>query len=305
MSQHNIDDFIIPDEEQTPSYGASSNDRQNSTPPASNPATNVSTSGPSFFSFGKVDLSSAFTPFASQSGANNTVREHQYTGGDTLEEPVLETLKRDGLNIWNRLKVVIWPHQLAQKAREQQSRLLSFARTNGIDLPQLVMENRRISVSNDPEDATGPDEDTASLTALDWDLWGPLMFSLLYSVALGMSASSNQTNSVFSGSFSFMWIFFILIGLNIQLLGGNISFMSAISAVGYSMFPIALGELLCSLVIHWAWLRLIVMTILCIWSIYSGVMSLKCSGVLPGRVVLAVYPVALMYGVLSWLAIIT
>ncbi|CAH6720921.1 hypothetical protein CLIB1444_04S10924 [[Candida] jaroonii] len=291
-----IDDFIIPDEEPV-----NNSYHQSSQPPP--PPTNTSTnSNTGFLPWTKVDLSSTFTPFTSSKAFtdNNTVREHQYSGGDTLDEPVLTTLSRDLLRIWKRLTIVIWPHQLAKLASKQQGILIDFANSNGINLPESI-RNRRISVSNNDEDEA---QSTIDFNNLDWDLWGPLIFSLFYSVVLGMSSKTN-TNSVFSGSFSFIWIFFIVIGLNIQLLGGNISFMSAISAVGYSMFPLTVGELICSLFIGWKFLRLIIMAVLCIWSIYSGVLSLKCSGVLPGRVLLAVYPVGLMYSVLSWLSVIT
>lgn len=139
-------------------------------------------------------------------------------------------------------------------------------------------------------------------SVVDWDLWGPLIFSLTYSVVLGVSSS--HTNQVFSGSFALIWLFFIIIGLNIQLLGGSISFLSAISAVGYSMFPITVGEIVCSL-FSFKLIRLIVMVFMCAWSVYAGVNGLKSSGVKPGRVVLAVYPVGLMYAVMGWLSVIT
>lgn len=48
-------------------------------------------------------------------------------------------------------------------------------------------------------------------SVVDWDLWGPLIFSLTYSVVLGLTSS--HTNQVFSGSFALIWLFFIIIGL--------------------------------------------------------------------------------------------
>ncbi|KAK6205630.1 uncharacterized protein RJT21DRAFT_118146 [Scheffersomyces amazonensis] len=323
-----VDEFIIPDEdfEETPTpkpksasntntYGSqssSSNNNNNNT--NTNNSSSNSGSGNIFSQFGftpKVDLSSTFAPFTSSANlpANNSVRERQYNGGETLDEPILETLKRDLFQIGKRLAIVVWPYQLAQLAKTQQSRLVDFAATNGIRLPDSIIANRRISVSHDAdEEETGTGIESSELINqgnLDWDLWGPLIFSLVYSVTLGVSAPNQQTNSVFSGSFSFIWIFFIVIGLNIQLLGGTISFMSAISAAGYSMFPIVVGALISALVIKWKLLRLAILVILNIWSIYAGLMSLKCSGVLPGRVLLAMYPVGLMYSVLSWLVVIT
>lgn len=310
-SAQDADDFIIADEDESRSQTIQPDVTEN-TPMSGSSNTQNNNSIFSSFPFGpKVDLSTAFTPFTNSKTftESNTIKERQYTGGDTLDEPVWDTLKRDLSQIGKRLAIVIWPMQLASLAAKQQLKLIDFATSNGINLPQLILDSRRISVSenqNDEDREAGENnEELLSKTTLEWDLWGPLIFSLAYSVTLGLSASTNETNLVFSGSFSFIWLFFIVIGLNIQLLGGNISFMSAISATGYSMFPITCGALICTLVVKWKLIRMAIMCILGAWSIYSGIMSLKCSGVLPGRVLLAIYPVGLMYSVLSWLCIIT
>lgn len=283
-----VQDFVIADEEPAPQ--ASSN--QGSTQPQQNTSS---------FWAPKVDLSSAFTPFikSSQFQENNTIRESQYTGGDTLDEPVWHTLKRDLAQIGRRLAVVVWPAQLKQLAYKNQQNLLNFASNNGVRIPSQLAH--ATPVPEDDEESAGLDE----VTALDWDLWGPLTFSLAYSVTMGLLAPKSQTNVVFSGTFSFTWLFYLVVGLNIQLLGGTISFLSAISATGYSMFPLVVGALVNGLLIKWRFLRLIIMFILNAWSVYAATMSLRCLGVLPGRVFLAIYPVALMYAVLSWLVVIT
>ncbi|QWU88051.1 hypothetical protein CA3LBN_002316 [Candidozyma haemuli] len=275
-------DFIIPDEAAPQ-------------PAPSQPASSGFSWAP------KVDLSSAFSPFikSPQFQQNNTIRERQYSGGDTLDEPVWHTLKRDLLQIGRRLAVVVWPAQLKQLAYKNQQNLLNFASNNGVRLPSSL--SHATSVPEDDEDSQGSDD----VAVLDWDLWGPLTFSLAYSVTMGLLAPKSQTNVVFSGTFSFTWLFYLVVGLNIQLLGGTISFLSAISATGYSMFPLVVGALVNGLLIKWRLIRLIIMFILNAWSVYAAQMSLRCSGVLPGRVFLAIYPVALMYAVLSWLVVIT
>lgn len=249
----------------------------------------------------KVDLSAAFTPFLTSQNfqQNNTVRESQYAGGDTLDEPVWTTLRRDLAQIGRRVGIVMWPAQLQQLARLHQLRLVELAAANGVRLPEMVVAGGR-AVPDDDEEAQPSD-----VAALDWDLWGPLIFLLAYSVTMGLAAPRKQTNLVFSGTFLFIWLFYLVVGLNIQLLGGTISFLSAISATGYSKFPIVVGAVVCTLFVKWGVVRLAVMPVLALWSIYAAVMSLRCSGVLPGRVFLAIYPVALMYAVLSWLVVIT
>ena len=294
-----IDEFIIPDDLETPN--TSRNNQGGGTSPFS-----------AFNLLPKVDLSSAFGPFSGNYGGqlpvNVKIKERQYSGGDTLDEPVWVTLKRDLLQIGKRLAIVIWPMQLAQLAKRQQSRFVSFANSNGINIPERlgnILPGGGIDDDNNNEQTTGiSSRDLINQDNLDWDLWGPLIFSLMFAIVLAFTNES-QSTEVFSGSFAFIWIFYFVIGLNVQLLGGTISFLSAISAIGYSMFPIVIGEVICTLLIKWRWIRLLIMLVLNAWSIYAGVMSVKCSGVFPGRVALAMYPVGLFYSVLSWLVIIT
>lgn len=230
---------------------------------------------------------------APQRFAPLNVREGQYTGGDTLDEPVWETLRRDLAQIGRRVSAVVWPVQLQQLARRNQQSLVAFALKRGVRLPELV--------------AAVPNTEDTTLEVVpetDWDLWGPLIFSLVYAVAMGVMAPSSQTNAVFSGTFSFIWVFYIVVGLNIQLLGGTISYMAAISATGYLMFPVVVGALVGTQLL-WRLVRLPLVALLGTWGVYAALMSLRCQGVLPGRAFLAMYPVGLMYAILSWLVVIT
>lgn len=294
------DNFIIPDEDFPSSQTPQSANHPR--PSQSNP-NGYTTPTFSLLLTPKVDLSSAFTPFVTSLNfqQSNTIREREYTGGDTLDEPVWHTLKRDIGQIGRRLAIVIWPAQLKKLAKSHHLGLINLAETNGVRLPELIIHAARPVEDND-DDSSG---NSSAVTALDWDLWGPLIFSLGYSVTMGLAAPNSQTNTVFSGTFSFIWLFYLVVGLNIQLLGGSISFLSAISATGYSMFPIVIGAVVSTLCIKWRWLRLVIISVLNLWSVYAAVMSLRCLGVLPGRVFLAIYPVALMYAVISWLVVIT
>lgn len=73
----------------------------------------------------------------------------------------------------------------------------------------------------------------------DWDLWqvqtihwqpdaavndvcrGPLIFCLLLSLLLSLTASSEQKTMVFSGVFALVWVGEAVVTLQIKLLGGN------------------------------------------------------------------------------------
>lgn len=298
------DDFIIADEE------LPSNSSQPQPQPANQnaaPQPQTTSGGVNLFWTPKVDLSSAFTPFVTSLNfqQTNTIRERQYTGGDTLDEPVWQTLKRDLSQIGRRLAIVVWPAQLQQLAKTHQLGLINLATSNGIRLPSLILNATRPVPEDEDEDESNLEGNSSAVTALDWDLWGPLIFSLGYSVTMGLAAPNSQTNSVFSGTFTFIWLFYLVVGINIQMLGGSISFLSAISATGYSMFPIVLGAVVSTLFVRWKLVRLAIIAVLDLWSVYAADMSLRCLGVLPGRVFLAIYPVALMYAVMSWLVVIT
>lgn len=290
-----FDDFIIADEDESPRAA-------NTAPSTSHTSTGASNAPPSSTPFWapKVDLST-FLPFANNSNAPANVEERQFQGGDTLDEPVWHTLRRDIVQIGHRLMMVVWPVQLQKMAREHQGRLVDFAARNGVRLSDLITAARDVA----PDVEAGTAESSGLPMSLDWDLWGPLVFSLGYSVTMGLAGPSLQKNIVFSNSFSFIWFFYFVAGMNIQLLGGSISFLSAISATGYLMFPIVVGAILSTVLLSRGFIRLIIMSVMTAWSIYAALMSLKCSGVLPGRVFLTIYPICLLYMVLAWLAVIT
>lgn len=302
--------FIVSDDSPKDGWTQGVGDSNTSTRPIGSTGVQegLSTQGGSFFT-PPVDVSNIFGIKEGEAvPKNNKVKERQYTGGDTLDEPVWKTVKRELLQIGRRLMTVIWPAQLANLAMKQQQRFISFAQQNGVSIPLSILRSvHQVELNDQNQDVESYISNDAVIgrNTIDWDLWGPLLFSLLYAVTLGFSARKDQINVVFSGSFCIIWLFFVVVGLNIQLLGGNISFMSAISATGYSMFPIVSGGSLCALLIKFVAIRLIIMPAMCAWSIYSANMSLKCSGVLPGRVFLAIYPVTLLYILLSWLCIIT
>ena len=73
--------------------------------------------------------------------------EVDFEGLSTLDEPVAETIKRDLLRIYSKLKIVVNPLQL------------------GIGNQPDNIEEKRKEVRN-------------------WDLWGPFIFTLVLSVVL-------------------------------------------------------------------------------------------------------------------------
>lgn len=255
----------------------------------------------SFFNFSNfvspnIDLSQSFNPLLK----NEQVREHAFTGGDTLDEPVWKTLERDFKAIGQRLLSVMWPASLSKLAKIQQHNLLIAARNSGINVginfDQLGQDLEQ-DIANTPLD-------DSDLKKLAWDLWGPLLFTLVFAVILGLMSPEANSSEVFSGVFAIVWSTLAVIAVNIQLLGGTISFFNALSTTGYAMFPLLLLAIT-SIFIKWSFIRFILYVILVAWSVYAATVNLKVHGVLPGRVFLAIYPVGLVYATLGWLCVIT
>jgi hypothetical protein len=255
----------------------------------------------SFFNFSNfvrpnIDLSNSFNPILK----NEQVREHSFTGGDTLDEPVWKTLERDLRSIGNRLLSVIWPASLSRLAKVQQHNLLIAARNSGIN---VGIDFDRLGQDLE-QDLGNTALDDSELKKLDWDLWGPLMFTLAFSVILGVMSPGSSSSEVFSGVFAIVWSTLAIIAINIQLLGGTISFFNALSTTGYALFPLLLLAVV-SIFVRWSFIRFVFYVILVAWGIYAATVNLKVHGVLPGRVFLAIYPVGLVYATLGWLCVIT
>lgn len=184
------------------------------------------------------------------------LEQRRFTGGDTLDEPVLTTLMRDVKSVGVRLRQVVWRYN---------------------------------DESNDLNQ--------------EWDLWGPLVFCLMIATTMSMIAPQDQVSAVFSEVFSLIWIGELVVCLNIKLLGGSISFFHALCVAGYSLFPLVPASLFSSFVKK-QYIRLIVDALLVTWAIFAATRGLKNSGVLPSRVILATYPVGLLFAGIGWLCVI-
>lgn len=273
VDPQDADDFILEDE----TFTASSNNQPSSSPGApgaSAGAHGATTTGPGGFK----------------------TKERTFQGSATLDEPVLTTLSRDLKSILSRLGGVLWPQSLAKLAKQQQQHLLQVASRSGIN---LGIDYNQLS-SDLENDINSPVE----IKPLEWDLWGPLIFILAFSLLLALQSPKTNSSNVFSSIFTISWISFSIISINIQLLGGSISFFPALSTIGYALFPLVLSALL-SIFIKFSFIRFLLYLVFTAWSTYSVTVNLKVAGVFPGRVFLAVFPVGLVYATLGWLCVIT
>lgn len=253
-------------------------------------------------------------------------RERPFSGGNTLDESVWTTLHRDLSTIGDKLLSILWPLRLKMALSQVQ-----FISTD----------------IEDSIDANGDDYSNETLKKIrDWDLWGPLVINLGFSVIItylqGSSLDSNDSSGTFSAAFTLIWGALSVLSLNIQLLSpvqqkldnGNgmsngiigLSFFQCVSLLSYSMFPITLGGVV-SIFIKFKWIRLILnliflsWSILCISLILGIVTNCKKRGTdsaLPfglnsrnddgnesdKRIFLMIYPVFLVFSLLSWFTVI-
>ena len=115
--------------------------------------------------------------------------EDRRAPNDTLDESVWETLSRDIMAVWRKMKAVLYPK-------------FTF---------------RRWPDANDV--LTGSAAEDVALR--EWDLWGPLLFCLALSTLLSICADASQKTRVFAGVFVMVWIGEAVVTAQIRLLGGN------------------------------------------------------------------------------------
>ncbi|KAL1981171.1 hypothetical protein VTN96DRAFT_3018 [Rasamsonia emersonii] len=208
---------------------------------------------------------------------------------NTIDESVWETLSRDLLAVWEKMRQVLWPKYL----------LGGFLQRGGGIGAAERGEAGRFGGGFRGLLGRWPDADTVLQGGMseglrDWDLWGPLIFCLLLSMFLSMRAHEDQSSLVFSGVFTIVWIGEAVVTLQIKLLGGNISFFQSVCIIGYTLFPLVIAALLSALGLPMI-ARIPVYIVLVAWSLAAGVSILGGSGVVRNRVALAVYPLFVFY----------
>ena len=137
----------------------------------------------------------------------------------------------------------------------------------------------------------------------EWDLWGPLLFTLILAVTLTFSSMGDTSEDAASYVFSVVFVLVItgavMITMNALLLGGKVSFFQSVSIMGYCIFPMDVVAVLVSLIGIPGPFKEILVAIGTAWSTYA---SLGFIGQLvpEDRKALALYPVLLFYLFLSW-----
>ena len=135
---------------------------------------------------------------------------------NTIDETVWETLSRDLLAIWEKMKQVLYPKYLLGGMMQQGGGIAAAERGEADGFGGGIR-----SLAGRWPDADVLLQGGMSEGLRDWDLWGPLIFCLLLSLFLSRGAQAEQKDLVFSGIFAMVWIGEAVVTLQIKLLGGN------------------------------------------------------------------------------------
>ena len=136
----------------------------------------------------------------------------------------------------------------------------------------------------------------------NWDLWGPLLFCFLYSIALS-TGNSNSETSIFVLIFVIFWIGGFVICFNERFLGAQVGICQILSLLGYGMFPTTVAGVIIGFCrITNIFVKLILVGIGLIWSIIASI-GFFSSLVEPEKKMLAIIPVFLFLFSLSMFAL--
>ncbi|VFQ77410.1 unnamed protein product [Cuscuta campestris] len=134
----------------------------------------------------------------------------------------------------------------------------------------------------------------------DWDLWGPFFFIVFLGLTLSWSASVKKSE-VFAVAFALLAAGAVILTLNVLLLGGHIIFFQSLSLLGYCLFPLDVGALIC-MVMDNVIVKLVVVGVTLAWSSWAAYPFMS-TAVTSSRKALALYPVLLMYVSVGFLII--
>jgi hypothetical protein len=153
------------------------------------------------------------------------------------------------------------------------------------DLSRIVSNLKLVVFPN-------PNREDPGKALRDWDLWGPFFFIVFLGLTLSWSASVKKSE-VFAVAFAVLAAGAVILTLNVLLLGGHIIFFQSLSLLGYCLFPLDVGAVICMLKDN-VILKIVVVGITLAWSSWAAYPFMSAA-VNPRRKALALYPVFLLY----------
>ena len=140
-------------------------------------------------------------------------------------------------------------------------------------------------------------KDKKSYHIKQWDLWGPLLLNLI--LACTLAINSDDKGQMIILIFVVFWMGGVILFLNANFLGVNTSIFQIFCLLGYCLFPLDVCAIFITLFNISGVFRLIIVGIMCAWSIYSSSDYLK-NLTNPEQRYLVLYPCILFYLYISW-----
>ncbi|URE30761.1 Yip1 domain [Musa troglodytarum] len=111
-------------------------------------------------------------------------------------------------------------------------------------------------------------------------------------IAIAVADKRRKMSEVFAVAFAILAAGAIILTLNVLLLGGHIIFFQSLSLLGYCLFPLAIGALICMLEGN-VIIKIVVVSVTLAWSCWAAYPFMSAA-VNPRRKALALYPVFLI-----------
>ena len=116
---------------------------------------------------------------------------------------------------------------------------------NTLDEPQRMSLKRDVnSIIEKAKIAILPMKSKNSKILQDWDFWGPLILCLTLGLVLSWQKNSNNSGIIFIMIFAIVWIGGLIVSLNSQFLGINLSIYQCICILGYCMLAVVIAAII-------------------------------------------------------------
>ena len=142
---------------------------------------------------------------------------------------------------------------------------------NTLDEPKRLSLQRDVnSIMEKIKVALLPMKSKDSKLLQDWDFWGPLILCLTLGLVLSWQKNGDNSGIIFIMIFSIVWIGGLIVSLNSQFLGINLSIFQCICILGYCMLAIVLAAIV-NLFLGFlpSFVRIIISLLACLYSIYG------------------------------------
>lgn len=237
-----------------------------------------------------VDISNPFESINDDDIIQDNSGATNKSSRGTLDESIVQTLKRDFNDINSTLKKVVYPHFPSRQ----------------------LLSSRANSTENLPQDTTQSINEQPNIEDIsaNSDLWAPLIFIITYSLCV------SHAHTLFSSLFVLCWIMLLIMSLHMRLTKPyeNVNLISYISLSGYCIFPQVINSIITQILFpilikisgssrHWTiriitLLKLVTLVLCLLWSLTSISLVTKSKGFIQ------IFPLALCLLGLGWLATI-